>query len=126
MIANGRPLYFFLSLSALAMAQQPGTFMRTGSMTDRVGYSATLLPNGKVLIAGGQDAAEIPLASAELYDPSTGLFSPTGSMTEARGSNIATLLPDGRVLIAGGAFPHVSSVELYDPVTAPLPRPQTC
>jgi hypothetical protein len=115
------PYFLYLVLSALAMAQQTGTFTTTGSMTESsTGYSATLLPNGKVLIAGGQNAADFPLASAELYDPSTGLFSLTGNMTEARGNNIATLLPHGRVLIAGGAFPHVTSAELYDPATGTL------
>ena len=58
--------------------------------------TATLLQNGQVLIAGGETA------SAELFNPSTGKFTATGSMTISRTGHTATLLPDGRVLIAGG------------------------
>jgi len=60
------------------------------------------------------------LASAELYDPKTGRFSPTGSMAEGRYSATATLLSDGRVLVVGGlvdATPRLSSAEIYDPAT---------
>src|SRR4030042_4613094 len=72
-----------------------------------------LLPNGKVLIAGGYNDDSLDLSSAEVYDPSTGTFSPTGSMQTAREGHTATLLPDGKVLVAGGY--NVSSAELYDP-----------
>jgi Galactose oxidase, central domain len=104
-----------------------GTFSPTGSMiTARGGQTATLLSDGRVLIAGGSDLRLIAggsdspgdslaggsLASAELYDPTTGRFSPTGSMTTARVGQTATLLSDGRVLIAGGSD---SSAELYQP-----------
>jgi hypothetical protein len=84
--------------------------------------TATLLLDGRVLIAGGAlgnvGYASIPTNSAELYDPSTGIFTPTGSMTVGRALHTATLLPDGRVLIAGGNFGgSVVSAEIYDPST---------
>ena len=77
----------------------------------RSGHMATLLPNGKVLIAGGYTGS-VQLSSAELYDPATGTFTRTGDMTTARAANAAVLLPNGKVLIAGGI-----SAELYDPST---------
>jgi len=107
-----------LITSALAMAQPAGTFSPTGSMTvSRIGYSATLLPSGKVLIAGGRGSDNSVLASTELYDPSTGVFVPGGDMTSARAFHSAILLPGGRVLITGGGSPFAASAELYDPST---------
>ena len=106
-----------------AVAQSPGVFTQTGDMTaPRYGHTATLLPNGKVLIAGGVDLYRAPMsrwASAEIYDPSTGSFTPTGNMTAARQGHTATLLPTGQVLIAGGNLNGggSSSAELYDPAT---------
>jgi WD40 repeat protein len=96
-----------------------GEFIPTGRMTtERVSHIATLLPNGKVLIAGGFDRNNV-LASAELYDPDSGTFSATGSMSAGRSGYSATLLPDGKVLIAGGfdGSGRLSGAELYDPET---------
>ena len=113
-------------LGSIALAQSAGTFTPTGAMiTPRFLHTATLLQDGRVLIAGGQSnygQAQIE-ASAELYDPATGSFTPTGPMTIARQQHTATLLPDGRVLIAGGgsgSADHpfaLNSAEVYDPAT---------
>ncbi len=80
--------------------------------------TATLLPDGTVLIAGGRIGTADWVSSAELYDPSAGRWTGTGEMVEARHGQTATLLADGRVLLAGGSEtdPAVSS-ELYDPGT---------
>jgi N-acetylneuraminic acid mutarotase len=104
-----------------------GTFSPTGSMTTaRTGHTATLLADGRVLVTGGEDVTgEDPtsttkfLASAELYDPKTRSFGPTGSMTTERTGHTATLLADGRVLLVGGetASRTLASAELYDPET---------
>jgi hypothetical protein len=88
----------------------------------RENATATVLPDGRVLIAGGWVSGigfpGIPLASAEMYDPAAGTFSPTGSMNAAREFAVATLLPDSRVLIAGGeGSAPLASAELYDPKT---------
>jgi N-acetylneuraminic acid mutarotase len=112
------------SASAPALAQASGTWALTGSMTTaREGQTATLLPNGQVLVAGGTDRAAT-LASAELYTPATGRWSATGSMTTTRAGQTATLLPDGQVLVAGGftqtttgSFSYLASAELYNPAT---------
>lgn len=110
-----------------------GTWSATGSLAEaRSGHTATLLPDGRVLVVGGYvlvDGTSRPgdtLASAELYDPATGTWSPTGAMAQGRGSHTATLLPDGRVLVAGGyavaadrskTGNQLVSAELYDPAT---------
>ena len=96
-----------------------GTWARTGDLaTARAFYSATLLTNGKVLVAGG-DAYDSTLRSCELYDPATGEWSETGALHKHRQSHRATLLPDGRVVVAGGlvnsfriGFVHLA--EVYD------------
>ena len=105
---------------ANGIAQTPGTWTATGSMSigRQAYFTATLLTNGKVLVAGGSDGAAI-VSSAELYDSSTGTWTPTASMSTARGGHTATLLPDGKVLVAGGQNSTTvhSTAELYDPVT---------
>ncbi|MFL5674744.1 MAG: kelch repeat-containing protein, partial [Chloroflexota bacterium] len=120
-----------------------GTFGPTGSLSVvRSSGTATALLDGRVLFVGGYNCASAGQdgmwASAELYDPATGTFTPTGSMAAPRSQHIATLLADGRVLIAGGLTgpspaaaggirlasyrtvdvdSFLASAEIYDPTT---------
>jgi hypothetical protein len=87
-------------------------------MTNRSKHSASLLPNGTVLVVGGSasfriDAGE-PLLSAEIYDPASGAWTDGGTPNVARCSHTATLLPSGRVLLVNGTLGDASSAELYD------------
>jgi N-acetylneuraminic acid mutarotase len=96
-----------------------GTWSATGSLTGpRYEHTATLLPSGKVLVAGG-NGGYISIASAELYDPMSGTWTATAPLPTNRQGHTATLLPSERVLIAGGGnnIDHTmaSSSELYDP-----------
>jgi hypothetical protein len=85
-----------------------GSWTGTGNLeTARAGHTATLLPSGKVLVAGGNQ-----INSAELYDPNTATWSATGSLNVSRVLHTATLLPNGEVLVAGGS--DLNSTELYD------------
>ncbi|MDR3738108.1 MAG: CARDB domain-containing protein [Terracidiphilus sp.] len=89
-----------------------GTFTQIGDMrTGRVGATATLLNNGRVLIAGGDGAG-----TAELYDPSMGVFTATGNLLTPRSYHTATLLTNGKVLIVGGSS-ALATTEIYDPST---------
>ncbi len=136
LLPNGKVLATggFGTNHALATAElyEPttGSWTPTGSLqTPRGWHTATLLPNGKVLVAGGTDLlaagkstpADPTLTSAEIYDPATGIWTPTGSMSLPRSVHTATLLPSGKVLVAGGVsyfggvFP--TTAELYDPAT---------
>ena len=77
--------------------------------------TATLLADGRVLVSGGDSPGTA--ATAELYDPDSGSFTRTGSMSSGREGQTATLLPDGRVLITGGHVGSTSTAgaELYKP-----------
>src|SRR5690348_8985882 len=77
-----------------------GTWAPTGSLSvPRYIFTMTRLTDGRVLVAGGRDAAGNQLSSAELYDPATGEWSFTGSMSQPREGHSATLLPTGQVLV---------------------------
>lgn len=96
-----------------------GTWSLTGSMSvPRWGSTATLLPSGKALVAGGTRVDYVVSESADLYDPATGIFIPTGDLNQARRGHTATLLLDGRVLVADGGDPwgNYTSAELFDPI----------
>ena len=123
LLPDGRVLVVGGGRQPIATAElydpKTGRFSATGSMTvTRVGHTATLLNDGRVLIAGGYNfdtPQEVTLLSAEIYDPSTATFVPTGNMAKRRESATATLLRDGRVLIAGGDGDAYYAAEIYDP-----------
>ncbi len=119
-LASFFSLLFTLLLTVSFSHPQSHTFRLTGSMNvARFGNTITLLPSGKVLVAGGTQGSNT-LESAELYDPSTGAWTFTGSMNTPRKEHKATLLNNGKVLIVGGTdFGNnpLASAELYDPIT---------
>jgi hypothetical protein len=97
-----------------------GRFQTTGSIGVGRSYTtATLLADGRVLIAGGMTSGATYLAEAEVYDPASGTFAATGPMVTARAGHSASLLPDGRVLIVGGfnRDENVATAEIYDPAS---------
>lgn len=134
-----------VALSAVALDHEEvgaqtvgeGSWALTGSLTvPRWDHTTTLLANGRVLAAGGRLMAPsnplVALRSAEVYDPRSGVWTPTGSMNDARWRHTATLLPDGRVLVAGGfgdpytpganAQPVLDTAEIYNPATGTWTR----
>ncbi|HYX44498.1 MAG TPA: kelch repeat-containing protein, partial [Acidimicrobiales bacterium] len=130
LVAGGLPLLGGAGAQAQSTAQ--GSWELTGSLsTPRFDHTLTLLANGKVLAAGGRTQNVTPVAhfnTAEVYDPVTEQWTPTGPMNDYRFQHTATLLPDGRVLVAGGfgggpvgstanAQSVVDTAEIYDPVT---------
>src|SRR4030095_10018389 len=102
-----------------------GTWNVTGHLkTARFLHTATLLSDGRVMVAGGWVGQSVQTRAvtntAELYDPATGTWSATGTMTVARGGHTATLLSNGKVLITGGGdmfSPSFNQTELYDPAS---------
>jgi hypothetical protein len=103
-----------------------GRWTITGTLnTARAEHTATLLPNGTVLVAGGDQNGYNGLANAELYDPAIGIWSATASLNGARTLHTATLLANGNVLVAGGfdgSCPTcvLSSAEVYTPASGAI------
>jgi hypothetical protein len=97
-----------------------GTSARTGNMVAAQDqYTATLLADGRVLVAGGCDTDRLATARAELYDPATGAFAAVSDMSAKRELHTATRLQDGKVLVNGGfnSWTGNASAELFDPAT---------
>ncbi|MBV8467136.1 MAG: hypothetical protein JO218_14440 [Burkholderiales bacterium] len=109
-----------LAIAPLAAAQAGAVAAEgaTGLMQiNRTEHTASLLPNGNVLIAGGrtlQSGSLFQVSTAEIYDPSTGTFTPTGSMMYPRNLHVAATLFNGNILVAGG---HTATAELFNPAT---------
>ncbi|WNG54922.1 DUF5011 domain-containing protein [Archangium gephyra] len=123
LVAGGRTGEYDSATLASAELYDPATnsWSYTGSLnTARAYHTITLLPDGKVLVTGGNDAADGLISSAEIYDPATGRWTAVASLGTGRASHTATLLPNGKVLVAGGSGIDIalsSSAELYDPAT---------
>jgi N-acetylneuraminic acid mutarotase len=131
LLLNGQALAAGGSNTATASPQVPAvelfdpttnTWSYAASMANaRINHTATLLSNGKVLVAGGADPSPGILSSAEIYDPVANTWSPAASMSTPRTNHTATLLADGTVLVAGGtdslAGTPLASAEVYDPAT---------
>src|SRR5256884_5770800 len=118
-----------LGIASPASAQAPGTWAPIADLNQpRAEHTETLLANGTVLISGGRDAADQPLASAEIYDPATGGFTLLASPLPAPvWGHTATRLGDGTGVIAGGqrGGRYRPAAQLVDPAsdtfTAPTP-----
>jgi hypothetical protein len=118
-------LTVFCVLVLLAVATRtpaaPGELSVTGTTAvRRFSHTATLMPNGRVLVAGGMERNGVWLDSAEIYDPMAGRFAETGNMHAQRAGAAAILLENGKVLIAGGndaSGKSLASAEIFDPAT---------
>jgi len=127
LLSNGRVLIAGFGgssgISAELYDPATGSWARTGAMrTPRFYHTATLLPEGRVLVVGGADGeyGGRVLATAEVYDPATGVWTQTGSLGKTRRDHTATLLAGGKVLVTGGtdaAGVLQGSAEVYDPAT---------
>lgn len=127
LMANGRILLAGGSSGSGPSAQRAEiydpptqTTTPTGTLAnERENHTATLLDDGRVLVAGGYSSYNAPyyFGSAEIFNPTTGSWTPAASMAFSRRYHTATKLHDGRVLVAGGAGGNGSTAEIYDPAT---------
>ncbi|MGJ7507560.1 kelch repeat-containing protein [Variovorax sp. GT1P44] len=111
--------------SGIATAKLSITVLPAGSWTNadpmnaaRTNHTASLLPNGNVLVAGGYNGGGT-LATAQVYSPALGQWTSPSTMADSRFFHTATVLPDGRILVAGGEYTggYRATAELYDPAT---------
>jgi hypothetical protein len=120
-----RPVAAAALAAVLGLASPAHATVATGAMTAaRMYHQASTLPDGRVLMTGGYALpGTAPYASAELYDPASGVFAPAAPMAQARVQHAAVTLMDGRVLVMGGSIQTspslvgTASAELYDPAT---------
>jgi uncharacterized protein (TIGR03437 family) len=132
LLADGRVLITGGTISRLAEIYDPntGVWSSAGTMTavrfagtNSATLTSTILSDGRVLAVGGSDSSGA-LRSAELFNPVTGIWTATGSLSSGRFNHSATLLPNGKVLVTGGSSiignvcpVPTQSTELYDPAT---------
>jgi hypothetical protein len=130
LLPDGRVLLVICCTYEQVYDPATGTFSFTGrtSSINEDGFAAASLANGMVLVQGGYfEEGNVVTAGADLYDPSSGVFTPTGKMNTPRYAHTATLLCDGTVLVAGGEGNTESefalaSAEIYDPATGTFSR----
>ena len=122
LVTGGNSIGGLLS-SAELYDSSTGIWTTTGDMVKaRYFHTASVLSNGKILVTGGADnsgALNNALNSAEMYDPSTSIWTTTGNMTNARYYHTASILSNGKVLVTDGINSNIlNSAELYDPSTS--------
>jgi hypothetical protein len=121
LIAGGFILPYSTSRTAELFDGERFIFLRSRMSAPRELHTATLLTDGRVLIAGGFVGGVVALTSCDLYTPATRAFAPTGSLASSRFGHAACRLADGRVLVSGGSqFPDertLRAAEVFDPVT---------
>jgi hypothetical protein len=121
LVAGGRNATNGFLASSEVYNPATGKWTLAGNMSiARFDHNAVLLNDGEVLVAGGLDpnacCGAPPLATAELFNPATGEWTPTGSMGTGRENFVLIALANGKVLAAGGnIYPGLTSAELYDP-----------
>ncbi|MEO7298345.1 MAG: kelch repeat-containing protein [Verrucomicrobiota bacterium] len=126
LVVGGLDIYAFLTDSEI-YDPISGSWSKSGNLgypgktfSGRYLHTATLLPNGKVLVAGGYIQGGFVGNDLEVFDPATGVWTYTGNLRSGRDNHTATLLPNGKVLIAGGnsfSGGYLANTELFDPAT---------